>query len=127
MTWTALVGAGVAAALCAVVVKQRSPELALLLALAACLVLLKGTLPYFETVRDRMEALAGEAGVDPALLAPVGKTVGLAVVTRLAASLCRDAGEESVAALVELAGSAAAVAAALPLLDMAADLLLSLL
>ena len=110
MEWTALAGLGAAAALCALVVKQRSPELAVLVSLAACAVLLTRTLPLFETVRDRMEAL-----------------VGLAVVTKLAASLCRDAGEGSVAAFVELAGSAAAVVVALPLLDMVLKLVEDLL
>ena len=40
MEWTALAGLGAAAALCALVVKQRSPELAVLVSLAACAVLL---------------------------------------------------------------------------------------
>ena len=53
--------------------------------------------------------------------------MGLAVVTKLAASLCRDAGEGSVAAFVELAGSAAAVVVALPLLDMVLKLVEDLL
>ncbi len=127
MEWTALAGLGAAAALCALVVKQRSPELAVLVSLAACAVLLTRTLPLFETVRERMEALADQAGLAPAVLAPVGKTVGLAVVTKLAASLCRDAGEGSVAAFVELAGSAAAVVVALPLLDMVLKLVEDLL
>ena len=42
--------AGVAAALCAVVVRQRAPEIALALALAACVVLLWHTLPLLETI-----------------------------------------------------------------------------
>ena len=71
MEWTALAGLGAAAALCALVVKQRSPELAVLVSLAACAVLLTRTLPLFETVRDRMEALADQAGLAPAVLAPI--------------------------------------------------------
>ena len=127
MEWTALAGLGVAAALCAVVVKQRSPELAVLVALAACVALLGKTLPLLETVRDRMEDLEELAGVSPAVLLPVLKTVGLSIVTRLASSLCRDAGEGSIAAFVELAGSAAAVVVALPLLDMVLRLVMDLL
>lgn len=127
MTWTALAGAGVAAALCAVVVRQRSPELGLAVSLAACLLLLGRTLPLLEDVGARLDALAALGEVSPDLLAPVGKTVGLAIVTRLSAGLCRDAGEESVAAFVELAGSVGAVVAALPLLDRVAALVSQLL
>ena len=42
-------------------------------------------------------------------------------------SLCRDAGEGSIAAFLEVAGSAAAVLVALPLLKMVLQLILQLL
>ena len=71
-------------------------------------------------IRDRVRALADELGeligLSPAVLAPVLKTVGIAILTRIAAELCRDAGEGGIAAAAETAGAAAAVLAALPLL-----------
>ena len=107
---------GLGAALCAVVVRQRAPELAALIGFAACMLLLGRILPVLETVKEELEELSRAAGTDPALLRPVVQTVGLAVLTRLSAALCRDAGEGGVAALLETAGSAAAVAVSLPLL-----------
>ena len=127
MEWTALAAAGMAAALCAVVVRQRVPELAVLLTLAACVLLLGRTLPMLEEVGTRMAVLSEQAGVSPAVLQPVLKTVGLAIITKLSASLCRDAGEGSIAVALEMAGSAAAVVAALPLLDMVLSLVMDLL
>ena len=62
-----------------------------------------------------------------ALLRPMLQTVGLALVTKLAAALCRDAGEGSLAAFVEVAGAAAAVLVALPLLKMVLQLVMGLL
>ena len=119
--------AGVAAALCAVVVRQRAPEIALALALAACVVLLWHTLPLLETIKDVLDELADLAQVSPQLLRPMLQTVGLALVTKLASALCNDAGEGSLAAFVEVAGSAAAVLVALPLLRMVLQLMLGLL
>lgn len=127
MDMIAFGAAGIAAALCAVVVRQRSPELALLLALSACVLLLWNTLPLLETIRDVLQELADLAEISPAVLRPMLQTVGLAVVTRLAGSLCRDAGEGSIAAFLEVAGSAAAVLVALPLLKMVLQLILQLL
>lgn len=123
----ALGAAGVTAALCAVMVRQRSPELALVLAAAGCVLLLLNTLPLLETVRDVLEELAGLTDLSPTLLRPMLQTVGLALVTKLAAALCRDAGEGSLAAFVEVAGAAAAVVVALPLLKMVLQLILGLL
>ena len=127
MDMIAFAAAGVAAALCAVVVRQRSPEIAAVLALAACVLLLWNTLPLLETIWDVVQELAQLADISPTVLRPLLQTVGLAVVTRLAGSLCRDAGEGSIAAFLEVAGSAAAVLVALPLLKMVLQLILQLL
>lgn len=122
MDMMALGALGMAAALCAVVVRQRAPELAVVLVMAGCVLLLWETLPVLETIRDVLEELADLAALSPQVLRPMLQTVGLAVVTRLAGSLCRDAGESGLAAFVELAGAAAAVLVALPLLKMVLQL-----
>ena len=127
MELLSLAAAGIVAALCAVVVRQRTPEIAFVLAAAACLVLLWNTLPLLETIRDVLRELADLAGLAPTILRPLLQTVGLALVTKLAAALCRDAGEGSVAAFVETAGAAAAVLVALPLLKMVLELIMGLL
>ena len=122
MDMMALGALGVAAALCAVVVRQRAPELAVVLVMAGCVLLLWETLPVLETIRDVLEELADLAALSPQVLRPMLQTVGLAVVNRRAGSLCRDAGESGLAAFVELAGAAAAVLVALPLLRMVLQL-----
>ena len=61
MDMIALGAAGVVAALCAVVVRQKTPEIAVVLVAAACVLLLWNTLPLLETIRDVMEELAGAA------------------------------------------------------------------
>lgn len=126
MDMLALGAVGVVAALFAVMVRQRAPEMALVLAMAAC-VLLWNTLPLLESIRDVMEELASLTEISPTLLRPMLQTVGLALVTKLAAALCRDAGEGSLAAFVEVAGAAAAVLVALPLLKMVLQLVMGLL
>ena len=119
--------AGVAAALCAVVVRQKAPEIAVVLGAAACVLLLWNTLPLLETIRDVLEELAEVAEISPTVLRPMLQTVGLALVTKLAAALCRDAGEGGIASFVEVAGGAAAVLVALPLLKMVLQLVMGLL
>ncbi|MGM9578799.1 MAG: SpoIIIAC/SpoIIIAD family protein [Evtepia sp.] len=127
MDMMALAAVGVTAALCGVVVRQKAPELAAVLTLAACVLLLWNTLPLLETIRDVLTELADLAELSPTILRPMLQTVGLAVVTKLASSLCRDAGEGSIAAFLEIAGGAAAVLVALPLLKMVLQLVLALL
>lgn len=123
----ALAAAGVAAALCGVVVRQKSPELSILLVLTACVLLLWNTLPFFQTIGELLEELAALGELSPAVLQPMVKTVGLSLVTKLSSSLCRDAGEGGIAAFLEVAGGGGAVAAALPLLKMVLELVVDLL
>lgn len=51
------------------------------------------------------------------LYGPVLRVVGIAVLVRILAALCRDAGQSALAAKVELAGTVLAFGAALPLLE----------
>ena len=111
-----LAAAAVAAALCAVVVKQHAREVGAVLALAAGALLLGAALGAIEEVRALADELGELIGLSPAVLAPVLKTVGIAILTRIAAELCRDAEEGGIAAAAETAGAAAAVLTALPLL-----------
>ena len=111
-----LAAAAVAAALCAVVVKQHAREVGAVLALAAGALLLGAALGAIEEVRALADELGELIGLSPAVLAPVLKTVGIAILTRIAAEPCPDAGEGGIAAAAETAGAAAAVLTALPLL-----------
>ena len=106
----------VAAALCAVVVKKNVAELGMVLALCAGAIILSCSLGALEGVKELMDTLADTAGLSPAVLAPVVKTVGIAVLTTVSAELCRDAKEGGIAAFVETAGAAAALLVSLPLL-----------
>jgi len=122
-----LAAAAVTAALCALVLKKRVPELALVLSLAAGFLLLGDTLDALAGVRGLMDRLARTAGLAPEIWAVVVKTVGIGIVAKLAASVCRDAGESALAAFLETAGAALALFTALPLVETVFDTLEELL
>lgn len=107
----------VAGALCAVVVKKQTPEIGIILTLVAGAIILGLSLGAAERVRSLMDTLADTAGLSPAVLAPVIKTAGIAIVTRIAAEVCRDAKESGMASFVETAGAMLALAVSLPLLE----------
>ena len=118
-----IAAAAVAAAVCAVVVKQRAQEVGLVLSLAAGALVLGAV----ESVRALMDELGEAAGLSPAVLAPVLKTVGIAILTHISAEVCRDAKESGIAAFVETAGAAVALCVALPLLRAVLDTVTGLL
>ncbi|OUN04183.1 stage III sporulation protein AD [Flavonifractor sp. An92] len=114
-------------ALCAVVIKPHAREIALAVSLCAGAVILLGVLQAAGEIRELFSALAEAAGLAPAVLSPMLKTVGISILTRITAALCRDAGEGGVASFVEVAGAALALVVTAPLLRAVLDTLSALL
>ena len=72
-----------------------------------------------EEIRSLGAALSASglfSALDASLLLPLGKAVAAAQIARFAAALCRDGGQSALAALVETAGTLAALYSAVPLL-----------
>ena len=118
-----LTAVGVTAVVLSAVLRKNTPELALLLALAAGLWMLALAADGLGAAVELMKELARQAGLSEALLEPVMKTVALSILTKLTVELCRSAGEGGVAAFVETAGMVLALAAALPLVRAVAQLM----
>ncbi|MBR2831653.1 MAG: stage III sporulation protein AD [Oscillospiraceae bacterium] len=108
--------AAVTGAVLALLLKKHSPETALVLSLAAAVTAVLLALPAVRAAVEFIDELADAAGLEPAVLAAVLKSVGIAVVTRLAADVCRDAGQSASASAVELCGAAGALYVAIPLM-----------
>ena len=118
-----LAAVGVTAVVLSAVLKKNTPELALLLVLAAGLWMLSLVASGLGAIVALMEELAQQAGLSEALLEPVVKTVALSILTKLTVELCRSAGEGGVAAFVETAGAVLALLVALPLIQAVAQLM----
>ena len=113
-------------ALLAILLKKGTPEVALLLTLAAGVLVFLFLSGYLQQILDFLRQLAEESGVSEDLFVPLYKTVGIALVVRIGGNLCRDAGESALAAVIETAGSICALLVAMPLLKAVLSLLLEL-
>lgn len=113
-------------ALLALVLKKGSPELALLLALAAVAAVLLSLMGALGELLDFLREVGAASGLSEDLFIPLYKTVGIALVVKAGGSLCRDAGESALASAVETAGTVCALLVSLPLLRAVLALLLEL-
>ena len=107
---------GVTAAVLSVVLRKNTPELSVLLALAAGLWMLSMTAQVLSGALDVLRELGELTGVEEELLRPVVKVVALSLLTRITAELCRSVGEQGIAAFVETAGTVLALGVSLPLI-----------
>ena len=112
--------------ICAVlslVVRRRSPEFSFCAACACCAVSLIAAAELVSPVVSFLQRLQR---LEPVLLAPVLKTVGVGLLTQIAGAFCRDAGEQALCKVVELCGTFLAVYVALPLANAVLELLQTL-
>ncbi|MCC8063929.1 MAG: stage III sporulation protein AD [Clostridiales bacterium] len=105
----------VVGSVCAVLLGRQQGELALLLGLGTCGVVLYLVLEQFSGLVALIRELVDCAEVDSDLVRPLMKTAAVAIVTMLTASVARDAGQTAIAATVQLCGSLLALCLAAPL------------
>jgi len=108
---------GLVGSVLSLVIRKNSPEMGLVLALAVSLLVVGLGIELIRAILDFVGVLQSTAGLSPALIGPVLKVVGIAILTRLAADICKDAGQSAIAGTVELAGTVAAIYIALPLMQ----------
>lgn len=113
--------------LAATVIKKQAPDVALVLTLCGMAAILALIMDFLTPIRQLMDTLTDKAGLSPAVVAPVIKTVGIGLLSRLTAELCRDAKENALAATVEMAGAAMALWVAVPLFEAVLSSILELL
>ena len=105
---------GVFSTIASLLIKRSNPEISLAVSTAAVSVILLACLSLlqlFDGFVDETERILASTASE---LTPVIKCVGIAVVGRFAAALCRDASNTALAGAVETAGSICAAAVALP-------------
>ena len=107
----------------ALLLQKNNPELAILLALAVCAGVLIFGLGHMKSVLAMLEQMAQAGGLSSDLLQPLLKTVGIALVSRTGAELCRDADQKAMASVVEAAGAFSSVVVSIPLLGAVWELL----
>ena len=109
------VALGLTGAVAALLLKRSVPEMGLAVTAAVCVAAAALAAELMGQLRQTVDLAREQTGLSPAVVTPVLKCVGIGIVTRLGADLCKDAGQSAVATAVELTGAACAMGAALPL------------
>ena len=116
----------VVAALLSLVIKKATPEIAMVLCIAAAAAVLLALYDAARELKAVLALLRRSSTLGEEWFIPLYKTVGIAVVVRLGSDLCRDVGERALAGVVEMAGAVCALLAAAPLMETVFSLILEL-
>lgn len=112
-----LVAGGLSAAVCAVVLRRSAPEFTVPVVLACGVWIFMVLAQDVKQAVQTLARLARLAKLDANVVEPVIKVVGISIVTRVGAEICRGTGEGGIASFVEIAGTVLSLVAALPLVN----------
>ena len=117
----------VAGVICVALVKKNEPGIGMSMTLLITGIVAFAALTVFKGIQEFMNGVADSAQIGHELVAPLYKLIGIAVITKLCADMCRDAKETAIASAMEMLGCAAGVYVAMPLISAVLKLVGSLL
>lgn len=121
-----IAGFSVASALAVLLLRRSRPEIGIVAALAAGVLLLSIATPMIGQLISSITSMAEMGGVKSSYLAQLLKVAGISLLMDFAAQTCRDAGEDGLAAKAELAGRVMLLTLALPAMQTLLNQLFSL-
>jgi stage III sporulation protein AD len=122
-----IVGVALIVAFLILLLKDQKPIFAMMLTIVAGIAIFLSLLQPIETIVAQIKAMAERADVQFAFVGTMMKMIGIAYVTEFTVQSLRDAGLESIAAKVELAGKIFILVLAIPIMQMILDTILKLL
>ncbi len=95
--------------------RKENGEIAALLLTAAAVLIAFAAVPYVQRVTEQLSELSEQAAVKAEYMQALVRAVGICVLTRTGADICRENGGQSAASGVELFGRLAVLLIACPL------------
>ena len=108
--------AALTAAVIGLVIKQKNPELAMLLSLCTVVMILIASTGFLSSFQNLVDTVNAVTGRQEECTGPLVKCFAVGLVTKISVELCAEASNRAAAATVELAGTMCAMSLVMPLL-----------
>lgn len=122
-----VVGLGLIATVLILIIKEQKPLFAFLLAVSTSILIFLLLIGKISSVLTMLEDLAKNSGVQIIYLKTVLKIIGIAYIAEMGAQIVRDAGQESIASKIEMAGKVLILVLAVPIIGIIIETVLKLL
>lgn len=114
------------AAVISILLRNTKPEISMLISIAAGIVIFFMMLGKVTVVIETLNTFARKANIDTLYLSIILKITGIAYIASFGIEICKDAGENSLAAKIEFAGKLIIAVMAVPILMAVMDTILKL-
>lgn len=99
-----IVGFGILASLMVVILKENSKEVSIVLVIASSIVLLLASINYLTPIVSMVENIVSKTSIDSSYITVILKVTGIAYLIEFGKDICIDAGQNSIANKMEIAG-----------------------
>jgi len=110
----------------ALVIKEQKPNYAFLLVLFAGCAIFLFLIDQIGTIIQMIDKLAAAANVNAIYIKTIMKIIGIAYIAEFASHISKDAGQNAMAAKVELAGKILILAMAIPIISVMVETILNM-
>ncbi|AWB45102.1 stage III sporulation protein AD [Paenibacillus sp. CAA11] len=121
-----VVGLGLIAAVLIMIIKEQKPLFAFLITICTGVTLFLFLAGKIGSIIGTFEDLAVSAGVQAIYLKTILKIIGIAYIAEFGAQIVRDAGQESIASKIELAGKVLIMVLAIPIIGIIIETVMKL-
>jgi stage III sporulation protein AD len=122
-----IVGLGFIVTVLILVIKEQKPLFAFLLTAFTGILIFIFLLSKIGMVIQTLEQLADKSNVNTVFLKTILKIIGIAYIAEFGAQVVRDAGQESIASKIELAGKMLILVMAVPIITVIIETVMKLL
>lgn len=122
-----IVGLGLITTVLVLIIKEQKPMFAFLLTAFTGIAIFLFLIGKISTIIDVLEELANKANINMIFLKTILKIIGIAYIAEFGAQIIRDAGQESVASKIELAGKILIMVMAIPIVSVIIETVVKLL
>lgn len=122
-----IIGIGLIALISIIIIKQYRPEFAIYISLIAGSLILYLVMDKLTPIINLLIDISNKSGINNNFLALLLKITGIALLAEFAISLCKDAGENSIASKVEMGSKVIIISMSIPIISNLLEVLLKIL
>ena len=121
-----IVGIGLVALILIIIIKQYRPEFAIYISIISGIIIFFYAIDKLTNIIDLLKQICNQSGVNNKYLGILNKMTGIAFLAEFAISICKDAGESSLANKVELGSKAIVISMSIPIIHNLLEIILNL-
>ena len=111
-----IIGVGLIALIIIIIVKQYRPEFTIYVSVAAGIIILLLVMDKLSSIIDLLTNLANKTSINNEFIFLLIKITGIAILTEIASSVCKDSGETAIASKVDMGGKIIIIAMSIPII-----------